>query len=93
MLTNHIEFSTDIQKKDAQCLTDLYNNSLFSYNAEHSLYFHLYCINIEVLMWHSLFNEVIKNMWILFKLFIDFMQSLVMVFFLTAVTDYIQSCS
>jgi len=76
-LANHIEFSTDIQKKGAQCLTDLYNNSLFSHNAEHDLYFY------SLLHWHwglnvmfSFFNEVTENMWILFELFIDFVQSL-----------------
>jgi len=77
MLTNHIEFSTDIQKKDAQCLTDLHNNSLFSYNAEHSLYFHPSLHQhwgLDVMV--SFFDEVTEDMWILFELFIDFVQSL-----------------
>jgi len=39
MLVNYIEFNISIQKKDAQCLIGFYDNSLFSYNAEHSLYF------------------------------------------------------
>jgi len=77
MLINYIEFSINIQKKDAQCLTDFYDNSFFSYNAEYSLYF------CSLLYQHwgldvtfSFFDEVIENMWILFELFIDFVQSL-----------------
>ncbi len=77
MLVNHIEFSINIQKKDAQCLTDLYNNSFFSYNAEHNLYFHsLLCQHWGLNMMFSFFDEATENMWILFELFIDFVQSL-----------------
>ncbi len=77
MLANHIEFSTDIQKKDARCLTGLYNNSLFSYNAEHSLYFHpSLCQHWGLNVMFSFFDEVTEDMWILFRLFIDFVQSL-----------------
>ena len=75
-LTNHIEFSTDIQKKDAQCLTGLHDNSLFSYNAEHSLYFRSsLCQHWGLDMMFSFFDEATENMWILFELFIDFVQS------------------
>ncbi len=76
-LANHIEFSTGIQKKDAQCLTDLHNNSFLSYNAEHSLYFHSSLHQhwgLDVTF--SFFDEVIEDMWILFELFIDFVQLL-----------------
>jgi len=77
MLINHIEFSTDIQKKDTQCLIDLYDNSFFSYNAEHDLHFHSsLCQHWGLDMMFSFFDEVIENMWILFELFIDFVQSL-----------------
>jgi len=77
MLANHIEFSTDIQKKAGRCLTDLHDNSSFSYNAEHGLYFR------SLLHQHwgldvafSFFDEAIEDMWILFELFIGFVQSL-----------------
>ena len=77
MLTNHIEFSAGIQKKDARCLTDLHNNSFFSYNAEHDLYFrsslHQHW-GLDVAF--SFFDEAIEDMWILFELFIGFVQSL-----------------
>ncbi len=77
MLINHIEFSTDIQKKDVWCLTDLHDNSFFSYNAEHSLYFcSSLCQHWDLNMIFSFFNEVIEDMWILFELFIDVVQSL-----------------
>ncbi len=77
MLTNHIEFSINIQKKDTQCLIDLHDNSPFSYNAEHSLYFHpSLCQHWGLDMMFFFFDEVTENMWILFKLFIDFVQSL-----------------
>ncbi len=77
MLTNHIEFNINIQKKGAQCLINLYDNSFFSYNTEHSLYFcSLLCQHWGLNMTFSFFDEVTENMWILFELFIDFVQSL-----------------
>jgi len=77
MLVNHIEFSTDIQKKADQCLTGLHDNSLFSYNAEHSLYFRpLLCQHWGLNMAFSFFDEATEDMWILFELLIGFVQSL-----------------